>query len=272
MNLREIWQRIGLRPKRLAVLLLGFAIVLAVSPLVARGFSSALGCSGEEREVFAEFLQYGGREMRPVPSTASGGCAVFYDTRAPQERVANYYTERLEARGWEVEQRVHKTTVSGPKKRTFDEVEIMARRGNFFYNVLFESHAYYEPPRPGVHVAVHVSKDENAPPPCGSKEKAALAEFPHYGGKEVEDLGTFSLRGKPKGFCVTTYLAEGASQEQVLSYYEKKLTEHGYKVQRFPTDRGERIEASRDGLRYVVHYSRFPEERATDIRIEVYKA
>jgi hypothetical protein len=270
MNLRETWERIGLRPWKLALLLLGFATVLVVSPLVARVYSSVLGCSGEEQEVFAEFVQYGGREMEPQPSLESGSCAVFYDTPASQERVANYYTERLEARGWEVEQREYETTVSGPKKRTFDEVEIMARRGDFFYEVFFESHRYYDPPRPGVHVAVHVSKNENAPPPCGSKEKAALAEFSHYRGKKVEDLGTFSLRGKPKGFCVTTYLAEGASEEQVLSYYEKKLTKHGYKVQRFPTDRGGRIEASRDGLRYVVKYSRFPEEHATDIRVEVY--
>jgi hypothetical protein len=269
MNLRETWERIGLRPWRLALLLLGFATVLAVSPLVARVYSSVLGCSGE-RKAFDEFPQYGGREMEPQPSLESGSCAVFYDTPASQERVASYYTERLEARGWEVEQREYETTVSGPKKRTFDEVEIMARRGDFFYEVFFESHRYYDPPRPGVHVAVHVSKNENAPPPCGSKEKAALAEFSHYRGKKVEDLGTFSLRGKPKGFCVTTYLAEGASEEQVLSYYEKKLTKHGYKVQRFPTDRGGRIEASRDGLRYVVKYSRFPEEHATDIRVEVY--
>jgi hypothetical protein len=148
MNLRETWERIGLRPWRLALLLLGFATVLVVSPLVARVYSSVLGCS-EERKAFAEFPQFGGREMEPGPSTVLGGCAAFYDTPASQERVANYYTERLEARGWEVEQREYETTVSGPKKRTFDEVEIMARRGDFFYNVLFESHWYYKPPRLG---------------------------------------------------------------------------------------------------------------------------
>ena len=272
MNLRESWERIGIRPRRLVVLLLGFAIVLAVSPLVALGYSTVLGCSGEEREVFAEFPQYGGREMRPGPSTVTGGCAVFYDTKSSQERVANYYTERLEARRWEAEQSTHETTVSDAKKRTIEEVEITARRGDFFYNVLFESHAYYIPPRPGVHVAVHVFKNKNAPPPCGSKEKAALAKFPHYGGKEVEkDLITFS-RSKTRGKCVTSYPAQGASEEQVLTYYEEKLTEHGWKIKQFSTERGGRIEGSREGLRYVVYYSRFPEERATDIRIEVYKA
>ena len=78
-----------------------------------------------------------------------------------------------------------------------------------------------------MHVAVHVFKNKNAPPPCGSKEKAALAEFPHYRGEEVgEDLTTFS-RSKPKGKCVMSYPARGARQEQVLAYYEEKLTKHG---------------------------------------------
>jgi hypothetical protein len=120
MNLRETWERIGLRPWRLALLLVGFATVLVVSPLVARVYSSVLGCSEEERKAFAEFPQFGGREMEPQPSMVSGGCAVFYDTPASQARVANYYTERLEARGWEVEQREYETTVSDPNKRTFD--------------------------------------------------------------------------------------------------------------------------------------------------------
>jgi hypothetical protein len=54
-----------------AILLLGFAILLAVSPLVARGYSGALGCSAEEREAFVEFPQYGGRRLSR-PSTVSG--------------------------------------------------------------------------------------------------------------------------------------------------------------------------------------------------------
>ena len=86
-----------------------------------------------------------------------------------------------------------------------------------------------------------------------------------------KDLTTFPRPSKPEGKCVTSYPARGAPQEQVLSYYEEKLTEHGWDVKPFSTERGGRIEASREGLRYVVNYSRFPEERATDIRIEVYK-
>lgn len=249
-------------------------LVISVGGLLAFFLvSEAYGsCIEEERKVYAEFPHYGGRELEPEASSVSGGCSVFYDTRASQERVAHYYTEQLEAHGWEVEQATHETTVFDETQKTFEEVEITARRGEFVYNVLFESRAYYNPPRPGVHVAVHVFRNEDTPPPCGSEEKAALAEFPHYGDKEVgEDLTTFPPPDKPKGSCETSYPAEGASEEQVLGYYEEKLTEHGWEVKRFSTNRGGRIEASREGLRYVVHYSRFPEEHATDIRIEVYK-
>lgn len=273
MNLRGIWDRIGIRPWRLVVLLLGFAIVLVGAPLALRGFFSALGtCTEEERKVYAAFPQYGSVSKEPQPFMESGGCAVFYDTPASQEQVAEYYAARLEAHGWEVEQTVYEATVFDTEERTAEQLDITARRGDYFYNVLFESHKLYNPPRPGVHVAVHVFENKSAPPPCGSEEKAALAEFAHYGGKEVgKDLTTFS-RSKPKGKCVTSYPARGAPQEQVLAYYEEKLTEHGWKVQRFATDRGGRVEGSRDDLRYVVRYSRFPEEHATDIRVEVYKA
>jgi hypothetical protein len=250
-------------------LLVIFVGGLVVFFLVSEAYGS---CTDEERKVYAEFAQYGGREMEPEGSTVSGGCAVFYDTRASQERVAQYYTEQLEEHGWEVQQRVYEVTVSDAKESTVEQMDITARRGEFFYEVLFESHAYYIPPRPGVHVAVHVSENKNAPPPCGSKEKATLAEFPHYGGKVMnEDLTTFTPPNKSKGACATTYPAEGASQKRVLSYYEAKLTEHGWQVKRFSTKRGGRIEGSREGLRYVVHYSRFPEEHATDIRVEVYR-
>ncbi len=142
-----------------AVVLLAVLAVAAL-PVVGGFFLAAGSCDEEEREVYAEFSQYGGIEKEPEASSVSGGCAVFYDTRSSQERVAGYYAEQLEAHGWEVEETVHETTVLEEKKRTFEEVEIMARRGDFFYNVLFESHAYYDPPRPGVHVAVHLSEKE----------------------------------------------------------------------------------------------------------------
>jgi hypothetical protein len=259
---------IGIRPWRLVVLFLGFAILLVGAPLAVRGFSSASGvCTGEERKVYAEFPQYGNINKEPQGFPESGGCAVFYDTRASQERVAEYYAEQLRAHGWGVEKREYETTVSGAKKRTFEEVEITARRGDFSYNVLFESHEYYDPPRPGVHVAVHVFKSsKKASASCGSEEKAALAEFSHYGGKEVgEDLEASPLPGKARGACVTGYPARGASQEQVSTYYEEKLTGHGWEVEQSP----EETQGSRDGLRYVVRYWRNP--GSTEVEVQVFE-
>jgi hypothetical protein len=268
MNLEGARGRIGIRPKRLVVLLLGFVIVLLGAPLAVGGFFSTSGvCTEEERKVYAEFPQYGNINREPQPFPESGGCSVFYDTQASQERVAGYYAEQLKAHGWEVEQREYETTVFDARKRTFEEVEITARRGDFFYSVLFESHQYYDPPRPGVHVAVHVFKSSRrTPASCGSEEKAALAEFSHYGGKEVgKDLEVFPLPGKARGACVTGYPAKGASQEQVATYYEGKLAGHGWKVKQSP----EETEASRDGLRYVVRY--WPNPGATEVEVQVFR-
>jgi hypothetical protein len=62
MNLREPWERIGISPRRLAVLLMGFAImVLVVSPL-ARFFGVydvlGLTCDAREKAALMEFPQY----------------------------------------------------------------------------------------------------------------------------------------------------------------------------------------------------------------------
>ena len=267
-NLSSIWERIGILPKILALLLPGFLIVLVGAPLVVRGFFFASGvCTEEERKVYAEFPQYGNINKEPQRFPESGGCAVFYDTQASQERVAGHYVEQLKAHGWEVQQREYETTVSGAEKRTFEEVEITARRGNFVYNVLFESHEYYDPPWPGVHVAVHVFKNsKKTPASCGSEEKAALVEFSHYGGKELgEDLEASPLPGKARGACVTGYPARGASREQVSTYYEEKLTEHGWEVKQT----SEETQGSRDGLRYVVHYWRNP--GSTEVEVQVFE-
>ena len=105
--------------------------------------------------MYAEFPQFGNIKKEPEPFSESGGCAVFYDTQASQERVAEYYMEQLKAHGWKVEQTVSESTLveSG---RTVQSVDIMARRNKFFYEVLFESHKSYGQPPPGAHVAVHV--------------------------------------------------------------------------------------------------------------------
>jgi hypothetical protein len=86
MNLRGIWERVGLRPWMLALLLLGVAVVLVGAPLGGV-------CTDEERNVYAQFPQYQIIDKEPQPDTESGGCVVIYDTRASQEQLAEYYAQ-----------------------------------------------------------------------------------------------------------------------------------------------------------------------------------
>ena len=246
--------------------ILGVSLVGALF-IVRSFFFTPDTCTEEERKVYAEFPQYGNVRKAAQPFSETGGCSVFYDTRASQERVAEYYAEQLKSHGWTVEQREGEVTVFGPKKRMVEQIDITARRDDFYYNVLFESHEMYDPPRPGAHVAVHVfERSQKSKASCGAEEKAALAEFPHYGGKDLgKDLEAFPLPGKAKGACVAGYPAKGASQEEVSTYYEEKLTGHGWEVDR-STDE---TEGSREGLRYVVHYWRNP--GSTEVEVQVFK-
>jgi hypothetical protein len=77
MNLRGIWERVGLRPWMLALLLLGVAVVLVGAPLGGV-------CTDEEYQII---------DKEPQPDTESGGCVVIYDTRASQEQLAEYYAQ-----------------------------------------------------------------------------------------------------------------------------------------------------------------------------------
>jgi hypothetical protein len=103
---------------------------------------------------------------------------------------------------------------------------------------------------------------------CDAEEKAAFLEFPQYGGKLVgkdikgplggEVVNFPPLQAPPPG-CDLFVVARHASVEQVSAYYEKKLTEHGWEVKRFPVDgEGEfeypHVDGVRDDLRYEVHY------------------
>ena len=103
---------------------------------------------------------------------------------------------------------------------------------------------------------------------CDAREKAALMEFPQYGGKVVgrdikgllggETLNFPPLQSPPPG-CELFLTARHASPEQVSAYYEEKLTEHGWKAKQFPVDReGEfeyaHVDGTRDGFHYEVHY------------------
>jgi hypothetical protein len=166
MNLRGIWERVGLRPWMLALLLVGFAVVLVGGVLIGAPLGGV--CTDEERNVYAEFPQYPNINKEPQPDRESGGCVVVYDTLASQEQVAEYYAQQLKAHGWTVQLSKQKAAVSLPKenkKITVEHFNVNAQRDNFSYVVSFESHEIYDPPRPGTHVAVHVGKDSGKSPP-----------------------------------------------------------------------------------------------------------
>jgi hypothetical protein len=166
MNLRGTWERVGLRPWMLALLIVGIAVVLVGGVLIGAVLGGV--CTDEERNVYAEFPQYGSINKEPQPDAESGACVVIYDTRASQEQVAQYYAQQLKAHGWTVQLTKGKATASLPAentKITVEQFNVNAQRDNFSYDVSFESHEMYDPPRRGAHVAVHVGKDSGKSPP-----------------------------------------------------------------------------------------------------------
>ena len=109
---------------------------------------------------------------------------------------------------------------------------------------------------------------------CDAEEKATLVEFPQYGGRVVgkeikgplggETLNFPPLQEPPPG-CGLGFTDRQVTSRQVAAYYEKQLTEHGWKVKRFPVSQdpqGEEpgdfiypyVDGVRDDLRYEVHY------------------
>jgi hypothetical protein len=122
MSLREIWDRVNVRPWRLVLLLLGFATTLFVVMPLARysGVLDSLGftCDAQEKAVLMEFPQYGGRAVgKDIMGPLGGevlnfpplqepppGCALeFTDRRATSKQVAAYYEKQLTEHGWKVE-------------------------------------------------------------------------------------------------------------------------------------------------------------------------
>jgi hypothetical protein len=76
--------------------------------------------------------------------------------------------QQLKAHGWTVQLSKQKATVSFPKenkKITVEQFNVNAQRDKSSYDVSFESHEMYDPPRPGAHVAEHVGKDSGKRPP-----------------------------------------------------------------------------------------------------------
>jgi hypothetical protein len=122
MNRRGIWERIGIRPWRLAALLVGFVIALFVVLPLARysGVFDSLGftCDAEEKATLVGYPQYGervvGRDIKgplggevlnfPPLQEPPPGCALeFTDRQATSNQVAAYYGKQLTEHGWKVE-------------------------------------------------------------------------------------------------------------------------------------------------------------------------
>jgi hypothetical protein len=126
---------------------------------------------------------------------------------------------------------------------------------------------------------------------CDAREKAALMEFPQYGGKVVgrairgplggETLNFPPLQAPPPG-CELSLTARHASPEQVAGYYENRLTEHGWRAKRFPVspdpesdEPGDTIDAhvggTREGFHYEVYYSPVNNKENTYVNVLVYR-
>lgn len=114
-------------------------------------------CGKEERAAFSEFPQYGGLEKEPQPDSMTGGCAVFYETSAPPEEVAGYFADQLESHGWTVH---HRLEAGAEAQEEFGGTLVAASRDGLRYSVDYESLEFYKRPRPGTHVAVHLSESE----------------------------------------------------------------------------------------------------------------
>jgi hypothetical protein len=127
-------------------LLAGLVVLFLVLPYINI-------CGGEERAAFSEFPQYGGIEREPESDPQTGGCFATYQTSAPPEEVADYLSEQLKAHGWTVENRLKS---EGDAEDRFEGTLVTARRDGLTYNAGYESLRFYDPPRPGTHVAIHL--------------------------------------------------------------------------------------------------------------------
>lgn len=116
-------------------------------------------CGEEERAAFAEFPQYGGVQKKPQPDSLTGGCAVVYETPAPPEKVAGYLAGQLESHGWTVQ---HRLRAGGESEEEFGGTLVTASRDGLRYSADYESLEFYKNPRPGTHVAVHLSESKKA--------------------------------------------------------------------------------------------------------------
>jgi hypothetical protein len=127
--------------RRLLLAGIAVAATLVVGGVVAvAGVFLSSGCSDEERAVFAEFAQFGGRTPEPEGNPQLDSCAAYYDVSAPGEEVLAYYRQQLRERGWRIEM------------QGGDELVATRREDGYHYQV------ETEPSRHATHVAAHVSR------------------------------------------------------------------------------------------------------------------
>ena len=109
---------------------------------------------------------------------------------------------------------------------------------------------------------------------CDAQEKAALFEFPQYGGRVIGkdikgplggEVVNFPPLQEPPPGCESGFRDRQATSKQVAAYYEKQLIEHRWKVKQFPVSPDPQseepgdfiyphVDGTRDDLRYEVHY------------------
>jgi hypothetical protein len=121
---------------------------------------------------------------------------------------------------------------------------------------------------------------------CDAEEKAALLEFPQYGGKEAgknleifgDEVNLIVLQELPPGCALEEFAAPHASPKQVAEYYEKKLTERGWTVtvKRYPAAAaygiGIEVVGNREGLHYDAYsFQSAPGSKLAEIRVSVYR-
>jgi hypothetical protein len=83
MNIRETWERIGIRPWRLIALLVGFTITLIVVWPLARNLLG-LTCDAQEKAALMEFPQYGGKVIgKDIRGPLGGEVVNFPPLQAP---------------------------------------------------------------------------------------------------------------------------------------------------------------------------------------------
>jgi hypothetical protein len=153
-------ERATLMPRGQTTLrLAALASVPLIAGLLVAGFvlPQRSICDEEERAAFSEVPQYGGVEKDPHADSQSGGCALFYDTSAPPAEVAAYLARKLEGHDWKVE---HQLGAKGDGTDPSSGTLVTAHRDGLWYEAYYESLEFYDPPRPGTHVAVHVFEDD----------------------------------------------------------------------------------------------------------------